>query len=130
MLSFAFAVRAAERNGILARRDGPFGVVEELVLEEHDGVVVADGPAWDVLQEGTSSSDALVVSAFQSDTGVPTFNVKPTGLQPGTTYQVQSVDTGLLGTATGAALMSGGIDLLQSPTSAAHILIITARQPQ
>jgi alpha-galactosidase len=91
---------------------------------------VADGPAWDVLQEGTSSSDALVVSAFQSDAGVPTFNVKPTGLQAGTTYQVQSVDTGLLGTATGAALMSGGIDLLQSPTSAAHILIITVRQQQ
>jgi alpha-galactosidase len=91
---------------------------------------VADGPSWDVLQEGTSSSDQLVVSAFQSDTGVPTFNVKPTGLQPGTSYQVQSVDTGVLGTATGAALMSGGIDLLQSPNTAAHILIISAKQQQ
>jgi hypothetical protein len=91
---------------------------------------VADGPSWDVLQEATSSSDQLVVSAFQSDSGVSTFNVKPTGLQPGTMYQVQSVDTGVLGTATGAALMSGGIDLLQSPNTAAHILIITARQQQ
>jgi hypothetical protein len=41
---------------------------------------------------------------------------------------VQSVDTGVLGTATGAALMSDGIDVQQSPNSAAHILIITARQ--
>jgi len=89
---------------------------------------VADGPAWDVLQEATPSSDALVVSAFQSDTGVRTFNVKPTGLQRGVTYQVQSVDTGVLGTATGAALMTGGIALTQSPNSAAHMLIISVKQ--
>ena len=72
--------------------------------------------------------DQVVVSAVQSDNGVQTINVKPTDLQPAITYQVQSVDTGILGTATGAALMTGGIDIIQSPNSAAHILIITARQ--
>jgi hypothetical protein len=41
---------------------------------------------------------------------------------------VQSVDTGILGTATGSALMTAGIDIIQSPNSAAHILIIVARQ--
>ena len=69
-----------------------------------------------------------MLTAVQSDSGVSTFNVKPTDLQPSTVYQVQSVDTGILGTATGAALMSDGIDLLQPPNSAAHILIITARE--
>jgi hypothetical protein len=59
---------------------------------------------------------------------VEQINVKPTNLQPDTTYQIQSVDAGDLGTATGTALMSGGIDVLQSPNSAAHILIIIARQ--
>ena len=87
-----------------------------------------DGPSWDVLQESTAAHDQVVLSAVQSDTGVQTINVKPTDLQPGTTYQVQSVDTGILGTATGKVLMSGGIDILQSPNSAAHILILTARQ--
>jgi alpha-galactosidase len=87
-----------------------------------------DGPSWDVLQESTAEHDQVVLNAVQADDGVSTFNVKPTDLQPSTTYQVQSVDTGLLGTASGAALMSAGIDLLQSPNSAAHILIITARQ--
>lgn len=86
-----------------------------------------DGPAWDVLQESTATSDQVVVSAFQSDRGVRTFNAKPTALQAQTTYQVTSVDSGVLGTATGAELMTGGIDLLQSPNTAAHILIITAR---
>ena len=88
----------------------------------------ANGPAWDVLQESTAARDLVVISAVQADSGQSAINIKPRGLQPGTTYQVQSVDTGILGTATGRALMSGGIDVLQSPNSAAHILIITARQ--
>ncbi len=70
--------------------------------------------------------DHIVINAVQSDTAVQTITVKPTGLQPATTYQVQSVDTGILGTATGAALMISGIDILQSPNTAAHLLIITA----
>jgi alpha-galactosidase len=87
-----------------------------------------NGPSWDVLQESTAAHDQVVLSAVQSDNGVSTFNVKPADLLPATTYQVQSVDTGILGTATGAALMAGGIDVVQSPNTAAHILIITARQ--
>ena len=86
-----------------------------------------NGPAWDVLQESTSENDQLVISAFQSDERVPRFTVKPTGLQPQTTYQVTSVDTGVLGTATGADLMTGGIEVVQSPNTAAHILIIRAQ---
>jgi hypothetical protein len=38
------------------------------------------------------------------------------------------VDTGVLATATGAALMADGIDVLESPQSAAHLLLISARQ--
>jgi alpha-galactosidase len=85
-----------------------------------------DGPSWDVLQESTAAHDQVVLSAVQSDGGVQKMTIRPTGLQPGTTYQVQSVDTGILGTATGSALMIDGIDIIQSPNSAAHVLIITA----
>jgi hypothetical protein len=87
-----------------------------------------DGRAWEVLQESSAGHDRVVVSAVQSDPGVSTINIKPTGLQPQATYEVQSVDSGLLGTATGAALMADGIDLQESPNSAAHLLVITARQ--
>jgi hypothetical protein len=87
-----------------------------------------NGPAWDVLQESTRAHDQIVLSAVQSDGGGSPFNVKPTELQPEVIYDVQSVDTGELGSATGAALMSGGIDIVESPNSAAHILIVTARQ--
>jgi alpha-galactosidase len=88
-----------------------------------------NGPPWDVLQQTTPDGQQLVVCAVQSDDGVQKFTVHPKDLDAGTTYQVLSVDAGVLGTATGADLMANGIDLLQSPASAAHILIVTAKQP-
>jgi len=86
-----------------------------------------NGPAWDVLQEAASGSGETLLHVFQSDTGVVNVNVKPTGLTPDTRYEVRSVDTGVLGTASGADLMAHGIDVLQSPNSAAHLLIIEAK---
>jgi alpha-galactosidase len=86
-----------------------------------------DPPAWDVLQETAWGDTQVVLSAFQSDDGDRTINVKLSGLIPDAEYIVQSVDAGVLGTATGKDLMNGGIDIVQSPTSAAHILIIAAR---
>ena len=85
-----------------------------------------NGPTWDVLQESASIQQLLLV--YQSDDGVHTINVKPTGLLPRTTYDVVSVDTGALGSSKGSDLMQNGIDVLQSPNTAAHILIIKARQ--
>jgi alpha-galactosidase len=88
-----------------------------------------DGPPWDVLQQTAADAQQFVLSAVQSDDGVQSFTLKPTGLDPAALYQVLSVDVGVIGTATGADLMANGIDLRQSPTSAAHVLIVTARQP-
>jgi alpha-galactosidase len=85
------------------------------------------GLAWDVLQEGASGNQQLLISAFQTNPGVRKLNVKPTGLDGPTKYVVQSVDTGILGTATGWDLMANGVDLLQSPNTAAHILIIRVK---
>src|SRR6266851_1392240 len=85
-----------------------------------------DGPAWDVLQEAGSDGQQVLVCAFQTG-GVQKINVKPTGLASETTYEVRSVDTGLLGTATGSDLMARGIDLVQSPNTAAHILFLKAK---
>ena len=53
--------------------------------------------------------------------------MRPTGLAAAMTYEVRSVDTGLLGTATGSDLMAYGIDVAQSPNSAAHILLLKAK---
>jgi alpha-galactosidase len=84
-----------------------------------------DPPPWDALQESASGGDEVVITAFQSDEGVARLTITPSGLDAGVTYQVQSVDSGVLGTATGADLMQSGIEIVQSPNSAAHVLIIT-----
>jgi alpha-galactosidase len=81
---------------------------------------IADSPEWDALQT-TSGADA-VLYAVQSPDGSDRTVVKPIGLQPGVTYRVVSVDTGLLGQATGADLMAQGVELLASPNTAAHML--------
>jgi len=86
-----------------------------------------DPPPWDALQESTPAHDQVVVGAFQADEGTRTFVVKPSGLDANVTYQVESVDAGALGAASGAELMTNGIEIVQSPNSAAHILIITAQ---
>jgi len=86
-----------------------------------------NGPPWDVLQETAAASRQVLIHAFQSDMGVDRILVKPTGLDSATMYQVKSVDTRDLGEATGADLMTDGIDIRQSPDSAAHILVITPK---
>jgi hypothetical protein len=46
----------------------------------------------------------------------------------GVTYLVRSADAGALGEATGADLMANGIVVLQSPTSASHLLMLVPEQ--
>jgi hypothetical protein len=83
-----------------------------------------DGPAWDILQE-TSADGSVLLYAFENGgPGSDTTNVVPKDLQPELTYLVHSVDAGALGQATGAELMAYGITLLQSPTSASHLLTL------
>jgi hypothetical protein len=83
-----------------------------------------DGPAWDVFQTASPGGQTVVLSAIQWDDAVDEHLVTPVGLRPESTYDVESVDAGVLGTATGAELMADGITVVQSPDTAAHILIL------
>ena len=87
-----------------------------------------NGPVWDVLQATAPAGHAIVVYAYQSDDGAETVNVRPITLQPDATYAVESVDSGALGTAMGSDLMANGIDIVQSPNTAAHVLTLVAGQ--
>jgi hypothetical protein len=64
----------------------------------------------------------------QSDRGVSHFTVRPTGLSATTTYEVRSVDTGVITSAKGSVIASTGIDVATSTYSAAHILILTPKR--
>ena len=88
----------------------------------------SNGPAWDVLQE-TSADGGVLLYAFENGgAGSDRTNVVPRDLQPGVTYLVRSADAGALGEATGADLMANGIAVLQSPTSASHLLMLVPEQ--
>jgi alpha-galactosidase len=131
-LCFRSADLSASDAGDIAREIGTYkrfrstlaAAVASLLTAE---ATVDQGPAWDVLQETSVDGRELLVSAFQSDVGTGRINVRPIGLLAGTTYEVRSIDAGLLGTSTGSDLMANGIDVFASPASAAHVLIVTAR---
>lgn len=91
-------------------------------------VTLTKGPAWDVLQEAVpGAAGQVAICAVQSDRGVSRFTIKPTGLTATTTYEVRSVDTGVITKASGSAIGINGIDVFTSSYSAAHIIILTPK---
>ena len=83
----------------------------------------AGEPEWDAVESVTNGGTA-VVFAYQHNAGVHRITLKPEGLRPGWTYDVVSADVGLIGSATGTALMRDGIEIAASPVSAGHILFL------
>jgi alpha-galactosidase len=88
---------------------------------------VDDPPAWGAVQE-TDAAGRTLIFAFQNDPGVEHTILKPRGLVPDTMYDVRSVDVGPIGSASGADLMANGIEIVASPKSAAHVLVLTEIQ--
>jgi hypothetical protein len=88
--------------------------------------VVDAGPSWDVFQSAARGNRSAVVSAFQRDRAESAITVKPVGLRPDLWYEVRSVDAGILGVLKGSELMSDGVSIVESPNSAAHVLVLTA----
>jgi alpha-galactosidase len=92
--------------------------------------VMSSAPGWDAVESVTPAGNA-VIFAYQHDRGVPRVTLKPQGLRRSQTYQVVSADVGPLGTTTGETLMRDGIEIGESPSSAAHVVFLqrTARSP-
>ena len=84
-------------------------------------------PPWDAVQVIDAAGGQSVVFAFRTDPGATRTILLLHGLRPDATYDVQSVDAGQLGSATGTALMTDGVELVDAPASAAHVLIVSER---
>jgi alpha-galactosidase len=85
--------------------------------------VLSSAPGWDAVESVTATGTA-VLFAYQHDPGVSRVTLKPQGLRRGRNYEVVSADAGRLGTASGASLMTDGIEIVASPSSAAHVLFL------
>jgi alpha-galactosidase len=86
-------------------------------------------PAWDALALVSPARDRALVYAYQNDPGSAHVTLVLRGLDPQSTYELRSLDTGSLGTATGATLMSRGVDLPASPDSASQVLQLLPAAP-
>jgi alpha-galactosidase len=84
------------------------------------------GPAWDVFQTTPEFFQPTVIWGFQSDGGVRDVVVRPVALRSRAMYEVRSLDYGTLGVRSGAELMADGVELVASPASAAHVIVLTA----
>jgi alpha-galactosidase len=117
----------AQANGEIALYKG----LRDIQLGAHGNPLssAADSspvPDWDSLEEVDRASGDAVIFAFQSDAAASRTLVQPVGLAADTTYRVESADGTLVATATGAELMTNGIEVNASPATSAHVLILRA----
>ena len=84
----------------------------------------ADGDEthWDIMQE-TGTAGGVVIFAFNGAAAPTSTNVSPANLPSAAQYQVLSIDGSVRGTMSGSDLMTNGVTLLRSPTTAAQILL-------
>jgi alpha-galactosidase len=117
-----------DRDG-LAQEIGLYTRVRE-TLRDASGRLLTEqaapdgGPAWDALQEQSSTSGEAVIFAFQNDSGMPRVTLRPERLDSAATYIVSRLDGTLLGSATGAEVMADGIEIDGAPESAAHVVLL------
>ncbi len=112
--------------GDIAREIDIYKSVRHLIAGASSALLTAQatgGPEWDAVQ--LTSGFQLVIAAVRGRDGADSVRVYPVGLDPVAGYEVVSVDFGVVGHATGEELMTGGIDLYDSPISAAHLLVIS-----
>lgn len=85
--------------------------------------IPGDSPAWDVVQHTNPVSGVVVVYGFRNPGGPRTFRVALKGLQPARTYRYRTFEAGTLGQASGAQLMSTGLDLDASTVTAPLVIV-------
>ena len=107
-----------------------YKAIRDIVANADATLLSAQAPvaedAWEVLQELAEGRASAVIMAYKGDARDGRIVVRPRQLIPDATYDVRSLDAGPLGSATGADLMSDGIELNHAGGSRAHILILTS----
>jgi alpha-galactosidase len=87
-------------------------------------------PAWDALALIAPDRDQGVIYAFQNDEGVEQTRIVLRGLDPAATYTVRPLGSTAQRVATGATLMTTGVDIEASSSTASEILQLGVTAPE
>lgn len=87
-------------------------------------VLGAGWTGWDAVQYVVPGNREAALLAYSSVDAPATTIVRFRGLTPTATYTIESADAGVLGSASGAALMTAGVELEASGESAAHVIFL------
>lgn len=85
--------------------------------------IAGTSPGWDVVQHTNPASGVVTVYGYRNSGGARTFRVALRGLQANRTYRFRTFESGTLGVASGAQLMSTGLDLDASLVSAPIVIL-------
>ncbi|HEX4346817.1 MAG TPA: glycoside hydrolase family 36 protein, partial [Vicinamibacterales bacterium] len=116
----------------MAAEIAKYKLLRPTVTQSFASLLTAQAPVqqdgWDVLEETSEDWRNTIVFAFKNDADDGQTTVYPKCLDPATTYDVSSLDTGDIGPALGADLMRDGILVIHSgDTSRAHVLLLSAQ---
>ena len=116
---------------LLKQQIAEYKTYRAIITQANATLLTAQAPVdssnWDVIQEVTDDARTALLFGFKGDAQDGRLIVRPRGLLPDATYDVQSIDVGPLGASRGDLLMQDGIELIHTGGSRAHLMILTAR---
>jgi alpha-galactosidase len=116
---------------LLRQQIAQYKTYRDIITQSNATLLTAQAPVdsngWDVLQEVTDDGRTMLIFGFKGGAESGRIVVRPRGLLPDATYDVQSIDVGPIGAALGDVLMQDGIELIHAGGSLAHVLILKAR---
>jgi alpha-galactosidase len=117
-----------ERDWI-RREIGVYKQIRDIVREADSRLLtpqvpIGGGEAWDVLQHRSATTGNTLLFAFAGPDAPEQTVVHPRQLTRAATYEVTSIDLGVIGRASGAVLMDEGLTLRRTDDRTAHIIIL------
>lgn len=113
------ARQIADYKQLRALRGTPFSITLTDPVRVDGG-----GPGWDVIEQVNPVSGVAAVFAFRNAGGTRSVRVVPRQLRADASYRIRGFESGVLGTASGADLMSRGLDIDVSPRSSSQIYLL------
>ncbi len=115
----------------LAAEVGRYKLLRDTITQSSAMLLGVQAPlqqdGWDIVQEVSADQRNALIFAFKSTADAGQIVVTPENLSVGATYDVTSLDNGVMGSASGADLMRDGVQLVHTADgSRAHIIVFTA----